>query len=95
MERYQSVREMQNDLETVMSDERASEDRYQSSITSTKTVPINKSEIANQTREEDKGRALVRQCKYLLSINNNFNPVKNISMQFLEKRSKKRNFYIL
>ncbi|MDN8848926.1 serine/threonine protein kinase, partial [Staphylococcus aureus] len=56
--RYQSVREMQNDLETVMSDERASEDRYQSSITNTKTVPINKSEIANQTREEDKGKSI-------------------------------------
>ena len=58
MERYQSVREMQNDLETVMSDERVSEDRYQSSITNTKTVPINKSEIANQTREEDKGKSI-------------------------------------
>ncbi|MRF37392.1 Stk1 family PASTA domain-containing Ser/Thr kinase [Staphylococcus sp. KY49P] len=58
MERYQSVREMQNDLETVMSDERASEERYQSSITNTKTVPINKSEIANQTREEDKGKSI-------------------------------------
>lgn len=93
MERYQSVREMQNDLETVMSDERASEDRYQSSITSTKTVPINKSEIANQTREEDKGKSISETMQIPIVNQQQFqSSEEHIYAVPRKKRSKKKKF---
>ncbi|MBM2658838.1 Stk1 family PASTA domain-containing Ser/Thr kinase [Staphylococcus pseudoxylosus] len=93
MERYQSVREMQNDLETVMSDERASEDRYQSSITNTKTVPINKSEIANQTREEDKGKSISETMQIPIVNQQQFqSSEEHIYAVPRKKRSKKKKF---
>ncbi|WP_436866481.1 Stk1 family PASTA domain-containing Ser/Thr kinase [Staphylococcus pseudoxylosus] len=93
MERYQSVREMQNDLETVMSDERASEDRYQSSITNTKTVPINKSEIANKTREEDKGKSISETMQIPIVNQQQFqSSEEHIYAVPRKKRSKKKKF---
>ncbi|MGD6885723.1 Stk1 family PASTA domain-containing Ser/Thr kinase [Staphylococcus shinii] len=93
MERYQSVREMQNDLETVMSDERVSEDRYQSSITNTKTVPINKSEIANQTREEDKGKSISETMQIPIVNQQQFqSSEEHIYAVPRKKRSKKKKF---
>lgn len=93
MERYQSVREMQNDLETVMSDERASEERYQSSITNTKTVPINKSEIANQTREEDKGKSISETMQIPIVNQQQFqSSEEHIYAVPRKKRSKKKKF---
>ena len=93
MERYQSVREMQNDLETVMSDERVSEDRYQSSITNTKTVPINKSEIANQTREEDKGKSISETMQIPIVNEQQFqSSEEHIYAVPRKKRSKKKKF---
>lgn len=93
MERYQSVREMQNDLETVMSDERAVEDRYQSSITNTKTVPINKSEIANQTREEDKGKSISETMQIPIVNQQQFqSSEEHIYAVPRKKRSKKKKF---
>lgn len=93
MERYQSVREMQNDLETVMSDERVSEDRYQSSITNTKTVPINKSEIANQIREEDKGKSISETMQIPIVNQQQFqSSEEHIYAVPRKKRSKKKKF---
>ncbi|WP_436952334.1 Stk1 family PASTA domain-containing Ser/Thr kinase [Staphylococcus shinii] len=93
MERYQSVREMQNDLETVMSDERVSEDRYQSSIINTKTVPINKSEIANQTREEDKGKSISETMQIPIVNQQQFqSSEEHIYAVPRKKRSKKKKF---
>lgn len=93
MERYHSVREMQNDLETVMSDERASEDRYQSSITNTKTVPINKSEIANKTREEDKGKSISETMQIPIVNQQQFqSSEEHIYAVPRKKRSKKKKF---
>ncbi|PTI07260.1 Stk1 family PASTA domain-containing Ser/Thr kinase [Staphylococcus xylosus] len=93
MERYQSVREMQNDLETVMSDERASEERYQSSIANTKTVPINKSEIANQTREEDKGKSISETMQIPIVNQQQFqSSEEHIYAVPRKKRSKKKKF---
>lgn len=93
MERYQSVREMQNDLETVMSDERASEDIYQSSITNTKTVPINKSEIANKTREEDKGKSISETMQIPIVNQQQFqSSEEHIYAVPRKKRSKKKKF---
>src|SRR5699024_9349676 len=52
--RYQSVQEMQDDMSTVLTKERENESPYHSVDADTKTVPIDKAEIANQTRDEDK-----------------------------------------
>ncbi|MBU0437384.1 serine/threonine protein kinase [Staphylococcus succinus] len=53
-DRYLAVNEMQNDLDSVLADSRKDEAIYQSDEANAKTVPINKAEIANQAREEDK-----------------------------------------
>ncbi len=53
-DRYLAVNEMQNDLDSVLSDSRKDEAIYQSDEANAKTVPINKAEIANQARDEDK-----------------------------------------
>ena len=48
---------MQDDLSTVLTKERENESPYHSVDADTKTVPIDKAEIANQTRDEDKAKA--------------------------------------
>ncbi|PWG68640.1 serine/threonine protein kinase, partial [Enterobacter mori] len=53
-DRFLAVNEMQNDLDSVLADSRKDEAIYQSDEANAKTVPINKAEIANQAREEDK-----------------------------------------
>lgn len=53
-DRYLAVNEMQNDLDSVLADSRKDEAIYQSDEANAKTVPINKAEIANHAREEDK-----------------------------------------
>ena len=55
-DRYQSVEEMQRDLDTVLSTQRENEKVYNSSDDSAETVKINKSEINEKTKKETQGK---------------------------------------
>ena len=51
-DRYQTVNEMEADLDTALSSSRQSEPTYQSDETNTKTIAIDKTELANKTKED-------------------------------------------
>ncbi|WP_436860698.1 Stk1 family PASTA domain-containing Ser/Thr kinase [Staphylococcus caeli] len=93
-ERYQSVREMQKDLETVLSPNRENEERYQSIDANTKTVPINKTEIANQTRDVDNGKSINETMQIPIVNQQQFqSSEEHIYAVPKKKRSKKKKFF--
>lgn len=93
-ERYQSVREMQKDLETVLLSNRANESRYQSIDANTKTVPINKTEIANQTRGLDNGKSINETMQIPIVNQQQFqSSEEHIYAVPKKKRSKKKKFF--
>lgn len=93
-ERYQSVREMQKDLETVLSPNRENEERYQSIDANTKTVPINKTEIANQTRDIDNGKSINETMQIPIVNQQQFqSSEEHIYAVPKKKRSKKKKFF--
>lgn len=93
-ERYQSVKEMLEDLSTVLSQERMNEARYYSVDADTKTVPINKAEIANQSREEDKSKNM-HQTMQIPIVNQQYFQTNEEQLYAVppKKRSKKKKFF--
>lgn len=92
--RYQSVRDMQSDLENVLSENRENEARYQSVEENTKTIPINKSDIVNQTRDEDKGKNIKETMQIPIVNQQQFqSSEEHIYEVPQKKRTKKKKFF--
>ncbi|UQW80639.1 Stk1 family PASTA domain-containing Ser/Thr kinase [Staphylococcus edaphicus] len=92
--RYQSVRDMQSDLDGVLSENRANESRYQSIEANTKTIPINKSDIANQTKDEDRGKSIKETMQIPIVNQQQFqSSEEHIYAVPQKKRTKKKKFF--
>ncbi|WP_145372538.1 Stk1 family PASTA domain-containing Ser/Thr kinase [Staphylococcus cohnii] len=93
-DRYQTVQEMQDDLSTVLSKERENESPYHSVDADTKTVPIDKNEIANQTRDEDKSKSM-NQTMQIPIVNQQYFQSNEEQLYAMppKKRSKKKKFF--
>lgn len=91
-ERYQSVDEMQQDLTSVLSDNRAYEDKYVSEDMATTTMEFDKEEIKERTRQDDDN---IEQTMQIPIVNHQKfqSSEEHIYDMAPKKRSKKKKFF--
>lgn len=93
-ERYNTVNEMQEDLDTALSKERENESKYLSDEANTKTIPINKDEIASHTQSENQQNNIKETMQIPIVNQQQFqSSEEHIYAVPAKKRSRKKKFF--
>lgn len=93
-ERYETVKDMQEDIDSALSKSREYEAKYLSDDANTKTVPINKEEIANQTQSENQHKNIKETMQIPIVNQQKFqSSEEHIYAVPTKQRSKKKKFF--
>ena len=93
-DRYQSVKDMKEDLSSVLVSSRANEKKHSIEEDETNTVSIDRQDIKSKIKEENEQNKLHKRCKYRLLMSIIFKRAKHKSMNHLRKTFKKKKFAI-